>query len=324
MLSLRRHVRGLTKTSPVITENELQKQIIMLQQTVIRVLEDAMYNRRYIDPIDIDRLVYASRTARNGSLDALKGQYQRILLEMPPPAPLAIRSRSISPPPPRKEFTRITEIKSREPTPAPPSPRRLPFHPPPPPRQQSPSPKKKGKKPSHHHDDDDGMDFFCHYSLDLQRTSSLPLSRTFDPLILPSGRVIKSHCPACRVSLSVDATDMWEIEIPVLIRDRAESVHRPRGRSKTRKSKDKDKDIIAVETTTTRQRREVKVFRIPARFVAKCHTPEGDYACVLCCGPQDGYKGEVVLCNDPEALVDHVAREHRIGDIENEWDILPG
>lgn len=306
-----------------------------------------MYNNRAIDPAGLDRLVYASRTARYGSLDALQGQYQRLLLEMPPQAyPFAIRS-----PPPEREILRIEEVRSREPTPAPPprrlgpppppqrieeritrvaevtpvsSPGRLLLRPPPralpppaalPPTPSSSNSSKKSKKPKI-----SGMDFFCRYSLDLQRQSSLPLSRNFDPL--PKG--FKNLCPACRVPVAVDATDMWEIEIPVLVRDKAESVHRDkaRGRSRSRGRGKKEEDVIT--TTTMKQWKEIKRFRIPARFVLKCHTPEGDFACALCCGPQDGYSGEVVLCEDPEALVDHVAREHRVGDIENEWDIFPG
>lgn len=136
---------------------------------------------------------------------------------------------------------------------------------------------------------------------------------------------------------------MWEIDIPSLVRDKAKEVRhqnnrndeeeegrwrdsgRGRSRSKSRgRNRHRDEVVAMTTTSTTRQRKEIKRFRVPARFVVKCHTRAGDYSCVLCCGPQNGYRGEVVLCDDPEALVDHVAREHRIGDIENEWDILAG
>lgn len=174
--------------------------------------------------------------------------------------------------------------------------------------------------------------------------SDMPLSRTFDPRFehppqpsvsaaaargrRPCGTGI-AHCPACRVPLAVDTSDMWEIEIPVLVRDKAdERVQRRRGRSRSRdrQQQPREEDVIAT-MTTKKQRREIRRFRIPARFVIKCHTPEGDFVCTLCCGPQGGYYadgGAVVLCEDAEALVDHVAREHRIGDIENERDIFPG
>lgn len=332
----------------------------MLQQTVIRVLEDAMYNNRYIDPPGLDRLLFASRTARNGSLDALRGQYQRLLLELPPAPPL------VEPPPPQRgrEFIRVAEVQSREPTPAPGSPRRLLGPPPPPqrylqevtrvteigqgkkPREPAPAPPMPSSSRNGHRTKSNpavGMDFFCRYSLDLQRTSDMPLSRTFDPrdehhhpnpVSFPpparGRRTGTTHCPTCRVSLDVDATDVWEIEIPVFVRDKAESVQR-RGRSRSR-SKQRKEDVITT-TATNQRRREIRRFRIPARFVIKCHTPEGDFVCALCCGPQDGYHHRaggggggvvVVLCEDAEALVDHVAREHRIGDIENEWDIFPG
>lgn len=304
-----------------MAENELQRQVITLQQTVIRVLEDALYNHRPVDAAALDRLLWASRAARDGSLDALRSQYQRLLLALPPPPPP-------SRPPQRgrgQDFVRVMHSdvpKAREPTPGPPPRRRLLGPPPPPPLSPPPQrgygqvtrvtevvSKKANKKPDSNHDI--GVDLFCRYSLDLQRMSDMALSRTFDPPeakqhppAAPRGSRHHHHhpgphCPACREPLAVDATDEWAIEIPVL--------RVPRGRSRSR----------------SRGRRErgetIKRFRIPARFVIKCHTPEGDFLCALCCGRQN-----VVFCEDAEALVDHVAREHRIGDIEREWDILAG
>lgn len=293
-----------------MAENELQRQVITLQQTVIRVLEDALYNHRPVDAAALDRLLRASRAARDGSLDALRGQYQRLLLALPPPPPP-------SRPPQRgrgQDFVRVMHSdapKAREPTPGPPPRRRLLLGPPPPPPLSPPpqrgydqvtrvtevvSKKANKKADSNHHNV--GVDLFCRYSLDLQRMSDMALSRTFDP---PEAKQHhpRPHCPACREPLAVDATDEWVIEIPVL--------RVPRGRSRSR----------------SRGRREVgetiKRFRIPARFVIKCHTPEGDFVCALCCGRQN-----VVFCENAESLVDHVAREHRIGDIEREWDILAG
>lgn len=63
-------------------------------------------------------------------------------------------------------------------------------------------------------------------------------------------------------------------------------------------------------------------FRIPARFVVKCHTPMGEYACALCAAPRADSAPVIVLCETPEDLVDHIAREHKIGDFEKDVDII--
>ncbi|KAJ4303805.1 hypothetical protein N0V90_002706 [Kalmusia sp. IMI 367209] len=63
-----------------ITENQLQKQIIQLQQTVINVLQDALYNDRQLSRADMAKLAAASDAAREGSIDALRAQQQRLAL----------------------------------------------------------------------------------------------------------------------------------------------------------------------------------------------------------------------------------------------------
>ncbi|UZP38879.1 hypothetical protein NXS19_006695 [Fusarium pseudograminearum] len=62
----------------VVTENKLQAQVIALQQTVINVLQDALYSGRQLDRADMARLVAASDAAREGSLGALRQQRQRL------------------------------------------------------------------------------------------------------------------------------------------------------------------------------------------------------------------------------------------------------
>lgn len=282
----------------VITENELQKQVILLQQTVIHVLEDAMYHNRALDPAGLDRLVAATRTARTGSLEALQRQYQRLVaLDPPPLPPLPLPAAAAASTPGRRLLLRPPPRMLNPPPTSPSSSTTSSSH-----SSSSSNNNNYSRKPPKK---TSGRDFFCRYSLDLQRESSRPLSRNFAPL--PDG--LPHLCPACRVPLAVDATDRWDLDIPVRV------------------------VVVTTTTTTTKQRHkntnqentwERRRFRVPARFVLKCHTPEGDFACALCCGPHDGYAGEVVLCEDPESLVHHVAREHRIGDIENEWDIFPG
>ncbi|KAI7328449.1 hypothetical protein KC315_g6632, partial [Hortaea werneckii] len=65
-------------TGDIITENRLQKQIIQLQQTVINVLQEALYSGRGLTEIDQRRLIAAQSAARDGSLDALEDHYARI------------------------------------------------------------------------------------------------------------------------------------------------------------------------------------------------------------------------------------------------------
>ncbi|RWA09482.1 hypothetical protein EKO27_g5621 [Xylaria grammica] len=60
----------------LITENQLQTQIITLQE--------ALLNRHSLSHGDVQRLIAASLAARNGSLDALRQQYQRLSFEAYP------------------------------------------------------------------------------------------------------------------------------------------------------------------------------------------------------------------------------------------------
>ncbi|SPJ79119.1 uncharacterized protein FTOL_07510 [Fusarium torulosum] len=88
----------------VVTENKLQAQVIALQQTVINVLQDALYNGRQLDRADMARLIAASDAARDGSLGALRQQRQRLMddeMPMPPPQPAL--------PPPKRAPTVIRD-----------------------------------------------------------------------------------------------------------------------------------------------------------------------------------------------------------------------
>jgi hypothetical protein len=81
-------------SKPVIAQNEMQAQIIQLQQTVISILEDAVYTGRKPSRADMATLFKASEAAREGTINALNGQYKRLLDNAPmrralPPAPSA-------------------------------------------------------------------------------------------------------------------------------------------------------------------------------------------------------------------------------------------
>jgi len=61
-----------------IVENQMQAQIIALQQTVINVLQDALYNDRQLTRADMAKIIAASNSARDGSLDALHQAQRRL------------------------------------------------------------------------------------------------------------------------------------------------------------------------------------------------------------------------------------------------------
>jgi hypothetical protein len=154
-----------------ITENQLQGQIITLQGTVIQLLGDALRTGR-LD--DINKLYNATELAREGSLAALQGQYQRMLQSAPMKRPMAIRRISSQPsvasgrkslPPLSKAKTAITQTTIND------------------------SP-------------DDPL--FCRYSYDLQRDGRIPLA----PGFLPGG---DSSCRACGAMLEIEPGRAWKI-----------------------------------------------------------------------------------------------------------------
>lgn len=130
-------------------------------------------------------------------------------------------------------------------------------------------------------------DFFCRYSIDLQRSPRMPLARSFDP-----GR--ESRCPACKLRIPVDADDMWDVDFhikgklpPAPAPPSAPGPGPPRSsRLPPEKKEEKPpapengdtaasrgrsrmgKEVVAV----TEQSGKKLTFRIPARFVVKCHT----------------------------------------------------
>ncbi|KAF4445600.1 hypothetical protein F53441_10664 [Fusarium austroafricanum] len=215
----------------VVTENKLQAQVIALQQTVINVLQDALYNGRQLDRTDMAKLIAASDAAREGSLGALRQQRQRLMdLEDPiPPPQMAL-------PPPKRASTIVK---------------------------------------------DDPL--YCRYALDLQYIPERPLASTF----APRG---DCRCPACDVFLDVEADDGWAI-----------------GKTATR---------VITEQGYKREIDEELEFHISPRFVVKCHTPDGEFACVLCSRFRDGD----VLCPTADTLVNHIGREHTVAEMGREPD----
>jgi hypothetical protein len=232
------HIK-LTFTA-VITENRLQAQIIQLQQTVINVLQDALYNNRPLTQADMERLIAAQHAARDGSLDALEGQYSRML-----------NNKRLLPPQRHQTFNGlgIAAHSSSSGSPPPPLARRVKSLPAPPPR------------------------LFCRYAETLQSRPGA-LSTAFSP----SG---DGHCPTCGVLLSVDTRDVW--------------VFSTQGGGQT-----------------------IREYQMDARFVVKCHTCDGRFACVLC----NRFRDVDCVCRDVEALVKHLATQHTPDEFERDADLV--
>ncbi|KAF2742682.1 hypothetical protein M011DRAFT_412111 [Sporormia fimetaria CBS 119925] len=219
-----------------MTENQLQAQVIALQQTVISVLQDALYNDRQLTRADMAKLVAASNSAREGSIDALRNQQQRLLIDAPPARPLSIASA--------------------------PSSRRSS-----PPRQPAP--------------------LFCTYAEDLQYSIAKPLAADF----APGGRCF---CPHCGIRIPASADDYWAIS--------------------------KRTPITIAENGYEKQVLETRQFFIDQRFVVKCHTGDGQFACVLCNKNRD----VDAICRSVESLVKHVGNFHDTSELEMDVDLSEG
>lgn len=85
------HADGRT----VLAQTQLQSQIITLQSTVITLLEQALITGQ---PPDLTRLRNASEFAREGSVRALRDQYQRLLQAAPLQRPMGMVRRISSTP----------------------------------------------------------------------------------------------------------------------------------------------------------------------------------------------------------------------------------
>lgn len=234
-----------------ITENQLQAQVISLQQTVITILQDALYNERPLTRADMSKIAAATNSAREGSLSALRDAQQRLgggsgkfALEGPP-------SRGPSPP-----HSRAGSIAGS-----------LALGPP--------------KRASTVIDTDP---LYCRYSLELQYIPNKPLAADF----APGGGC---RCPACGLRLAVTGDDFWSIG--------------------------KRTPVTIFENGYERNIMETREFHLGQRFVIKCHTADGEYACVLC----NKHRDADAICRTVESLVNHVGKFHSIEELEKDVDL---
>jgi hypothetical protein len=125
---------------------------------------------------------------------------------------------------------------------------------------------------------------YCRYSLDLQYVAKKPLAADF----APGGNC---RCPACGVRLDVTGDDFWQIgkRTPILISENGY-----------------EKEVM-----------ETREFHLGQRFVIKCHTADGEYACVLC----NKHRDVDAICRSVESLVNHVGKFHDISELEREPDL---
>ncbi|KAF1354160.1 hypothetical protein EJ07DRAFT_133962 [Lizonia empirigonia] len=219
-----------------ITENQLQAQIIALQQTVITVLQDALYNDRQLTRADMAKLVAASNSAREGSLRALQDQQHRLSGNGSNRSPSPQRSISA---PPKRSSTSLIDAPGQP---------------------------------------------YCRYSLDLQYMPNKPLAAS----MAPGG---SCECPACGIRLDVTGEDFWMIG--------------------------KRTPIVVVEKGYETDIMETREFRLGQRFAVKCHTPDGEYACVICSRNRD----VDAICRNVESLVKHVGTYHEADELEREVDL---
>ncbi len=166
----------------MITENKLQAQIITLQQAVVNVLQEALKDGRTLSRADIHRLIAAQDMAREGSLDALRGQYKRLL-----PDPYASKQLRIEAPRSTAQVQRqLTLPVEHEEAFAPP--RRA---------QSMPEPARYDE-------------LHCSYSIKLQ-TSKASIESTF-----AAGTC---RCPDCGFRTPVTKQDIWSFELRKTVRD---------------------------------------------------------------------------------------------------------
>ncbi|KAJ4332668.1 hypothetical protein N0V87_008228 [Didymella glomerata] len=125
---------------------------------------------------------------------------------------------------------------------------------------------------------------YCRYSLDLQYDKSRPLAAS----MAPGG---SCACPACGLRLDVTGEDFWMIG--------------------------KRTPLTVIDGPYKSEILETREFRLGQRFAVKCHTPDGEYACVICSRERDSD----AICRNVEALVKHVGTYHEVDELEREVDL---
>ncbi|KAK3350617.1 hypothetical protein B0H65DRAFT_92905 [Neurospora tetraspora] len=286
----------------LLAQTQIQGQIITLQGTVIKMLEEALYTG---DPPDVRKLYNASEFAREGSMRALRDQYQRLLQSapidraLPAPAPSHRSGRSQSRPiapvrrisstPSLRDYYNTTDYDTS-------------YHPTT--THRTTRTRGAGDSVSHSHHSHSHShsrspsrhsskgipkqltyhnSIYCQYATYLQQ-SGQPL----DSSLASSG-----VCPDCHAHLfdpvEVAQRGPWRV----------------------------DKEMVTHNERTGKEEVEYRSYLLTTRFFVKCHREGGGFACYLC----SKHRERDTVCKREESLVDHVGEKHSIGEYEGDGDV---
>lgn len=268
----------------IITQNQLQGQVITLQSTVIGLLEDALYTGRIAD---VNKLYNASELARDGSIAALQQQYQRMLEAAPVRRGMALRLpllRRTSSTPTIKSLpapksgpgsvanatngdreTKI-ELKLRES------------------KTMDGGARSEVREVRDDYFSADGP-LFCRYAVTLQQSPRLALAADF----APGGA---NRCPECATYVNVEQGRAWKIV----------------------------KEVVHEKVSTpayNEEQIEERTYLVGNRFVVKCHRERMGFACALCAR----FRDRDTVLESAQGLVRHVWQKHDAEEYELEPDI---
>ncbi|KAM7187991.1 hypothetical protein V8F20_010726 [Naviculisporaceae sp. PSN 640] len=327
----------------LIAQNQLQSQVITLQSTVIKLLEEAIFTGK---PPDMAKLYNASELARIGSVRALRDQAQRMQQSMPinqglrpdrpRGRPIGLIRRTSSTPSLRSSITSTsttssTSSSSSSDTTTPSYRRSRAIDNPnrvsagyygaaigEPPRKTLTYP-----NPSSHvsgADLDDEEEYqksgplFCRYARDLQH----------DPRMRVDESIFSSRgCPACGATIPSNTANNVTvggghlIDKEVVITERITTTQPRRGSLSVTLGGN------PMPVTELVKRYEDRTYLLTPKFMVKCHRvgaerPGGKgYACYLCFRNRD----KDTLLKTVRGLVGHVRDKHEIIEYEREEDI---
>lgn len=230
----------------LVAQNQIQSQIILLQGSVIKLLEEAILTGTLPD---LNRLYNTSEFARESSIRALRDQYQRLLDSAPPRAiqqqrrPTGPMRRISSTPSLRGDRSTTNSTWSHG------------------------APLKKAVT----HPSNAGEPLFCRCAREMQYTSK-PLHSV---LADDRGAAV---CAGCGVGVDdgddAEGCRSWRIEKELAVR--------AGGR---RGSANDDRMAMISRGTNSLPDSEIVVltYLLTRRFIFKCHREDSGYACYLCC-----------------------------------------
>jgi hypothetical protein len=277
---------GKNKTNdlpPVVAQNQIQSQIILLQGSVIKLLEEAILTGTLPD---LNRLYNTSEFARESSIRALRDQYQR-LLESAPPQAIQQQQQRRRPTGPMRRISSTPSLRGDRSTTNSAWSHGAPLT-------------KAVTQPSN-----TGQPLFCRCAREMQYTSK-PLHS-----VLANSRGA-AVCAGCGTGVDdeddAEGCRSWKIEKEVAVRagGRRESVNDDRLALMRRgPNSGPDSEIVVLTYLLTR------------RFIFKCHREDSGYACYLCyC-----YNDRDTLCRSEEGLVSHVTNKHSVREYVGDRDI---